>query len=79
MPIVETPEDALQSLLACNNDINSLFMGNFEVTLRPFPFTDLDKIKVFIYMFMFIFIMFMYEYVYMCGQDSSVYYLVAIY
>jgi hypothetical protein len=49
MPIVETPEDALQSLLACNNDINSLFMGNFEVVLRPFPFTDLDKIKVFIH------------------------------
>ena len=43
-PIVESPEDAVKSLLASEGRIAALFMGLFEVTLRPFPFSDLQTI-----------------------------------
>jgi Carbamoyltransferase C-terminus len=43
-PIVESPEDAVKSLLASEGRISALFMGLFEVTLRPFPFSDLQKL-----------------------------------
>eukprot|EP00607_Mallomonas_marina_P004701 CAMPEP_0182429260 /NCGR_PEP_ID=MMETSP1167-20130531/25631_1 /TAXON_ID=2988 /ORGANISM="Mallomonas Sp, Strain CCMP3275" /LENGTH=419 /DNA_ID=CAMNT_0024612669 /DNA_START=325 /DNA_END=1584 /DNA_ORIENTATION=- len=37
-PIVETPEDAIATLLACNGKITSLYMSNYEVHIRGFPF-----------------------------------------
>jgi Carbamoyltransferase C-terminus len=43
-PIVESPEDAVKSLLASEGRIAALFMGLFEVTLRPFPFSDLQTL-----------------------------------
>ena len=44
-PIVETPEDAIKSFLATNGLISTLFMGNFEIILRPFPFTNLENLN----------------------------------
>ena len=44
-PIVETPEDALKSFLAAKGLLSTLFMGNFEIVLRPFPFSNLEKIS----------------------------------
>lgn len=44
-PIVETPEDAVKSLMACEGRVAALFIGPFEVTPRPFPFSDLDALS----------------------------------
>jgi Carbamoyltransferase C-terminus len=43
-PIVEGPEDAVKALLASEGRLSALFIGLFEVTLRPFPFSDLEAI-----------------------------------
>eukprot|EP01041_Mallomonas_annulata_P006504 gene6504-13133_t len=37
-PIVESPIDAILALLACNNKISTMYIGNYEVHIRPFPF-----------------------------------------
>jgi hypothetical protein len=36
-PIVETPSDAIKSFLRCKGSVKSLFLGNWEIRLRPFP------------------------------------------
>ena len=43
-PIVEGPEEAVRALLASEGRLSALFIGLFEVTLRPFPFSDLEAI-----------------------------------
>ena len=43
-PIVEGPEEAIRALLASEGRLAALFIGLFEVTLRPFPFSDLEAI-----------------------------------
>jgi hypothetical protein len=43
-PIVEGPEEAVKALLASEGRLSALFIGLFEVTLRPFPFSDLEAI-----------------------------------
>lgn len=43
-PIVEGPEEAVRALLASEGRLAALFIGLFEVTLRPFPFSDLEAI-----------------------------------
>ena len=42
-PIVETPEDAIKSFMAANGLLSKLYMGNFEISLRPFPFSNLQS------------------------------------
>lgn len=42
-PIVETPDDAIRSFKATNGLISTLFMDNFEITLKKFPFSDLNS------------------------------------
>ena len=42
-PIVETPEDAIKSFMAANGLLSTLYMGNFEINLRPFPFSNLQS------------------------------------
>ena len=44
-PIVETPDDAIKSFISSKNLISTLYMGNFEINLRPFPFTKLENIE----------------------------------
>ena len=44
-PIVETPDDAIKSFISSKNLISTLYMGNFEINLRPFPFTKLETIE----------------------------------
>ena len=36
-PIVESPRDAVLALLAAQGSISVLYMGRWEVRLRPFP------------------------------------------
>lgn len=54
-PIVETPSDAIKSFLRCKGSVNALFLGNWEIRLRPFPLsTEMDspsdsESKMFIY------------------------------
>ena len=43
-PIVEGPEEAVRALLASEGLLSALFIDRFEVTLRPFPFSDLEAI-----------------------------------
>ena len=44
-PIVETPEDAIKSFMAANGLLSTLYMNNYEISLRPFPFSNLQKMK----------------------------------
>jgi hypothetical protein len=39
-PIIESPTDALKTLISCGGDISTLYLGNFEVKLREFPFKE---------------------------------------
>lgn len=36
-PIVETPREAVKTFLSCKNSINTLFLGNWEISIKPFP------------------------------------------
>jgi hypothetical protein len=38
MPIVETPSDAIKTLLQCMGSIHALYLEDYEITVKPFPF-----------------------------------------
>lgn len=38
MPIVETPSDAIKTLLQCKGSIHALYLEDYEITVKPFPF-----------------------------------------
>lgn len=36
-PIVETPAQAINTFLQCQGNLSSLYMGEWQITVRPFP------------------------------------------
>ena len=37
MPIVETPSDAIKTLLQCKGSIHALYLEDYEITIKAFP------------------------------------------
>ena len=44
-PIVETPAQAIQSYLQCRGTLSTLYIGEWKVTLKPFPISISDDVK----------------------------------